>query len=84
MPVNRIRHVVGGPFAVRDRALCASLDGAGREEVTRMNASTNTLRRTRIASVLLSVALLAVAAPTLVAGNPATTSACQAGGQCGG
>ena len=84
MPVNRIRRAVGGPFAVRDRGLRASLDGAGREEVTRMNASTNTLRRTRIASVLLSVALLAVAVPTLVAGNPATTSACQSGGQCGG
>jgi hypothetical protein len=49
-----------------------------------MNASTNKLRRTRLASVLLSVALLAVAAPTLVAGNPATTSACQGGSQCGG
>jgi hypothetical protein len=49
-----------------------------------MNASTTTLRRTRIASVLLSLALLAVAAPTLVAGNPATTSACQGSSQCGG
>jgi len=49
-----------------------------------MNASTNKLSRTRLASVLLSVALLAVAAPTLVAGNPATTSACQGSSQCGG
>jgi hypothetical protein len=82
MPVNRIRRAVGGPFAVRDRALCASLDGAGREEVTRMNASTNKLRRTRLASVLLSLALLAVAAPTL-AQNPQGQSACQSG-TCGG
>ena len=82
MPANRIRRAVGGPFAVRDRALCASLDGAGREEVTRMNASTNTLRRTRLASVLLSVALLAVAVPTL-AQNPEGQSACQST-SCGG
>jgi hypothetical protein len=82
MPVNRIRRAVGGPFAVRDLALCASLDGAGREEVTRMNASTNKLRRTRLASVLLSLALLAIAAPTL-AQNPQGQSACQSS-SCGG
>jgi hypothetical protein len=47
-----------------------------------MNASTNKLRRTRLASVLLSLALLAVAAPTL-AQNPQGQSACQAT-SCGG
>jgi len=47
-----------------------------------MNASTNTLRRTRLASVLLSVALLAVAVPTL-AQNPEGQSACQST-SCGG
>ena len=52
-----------------------------------MNTSTsklNALWRTRIATVLLSVALIAVSAPTMVAGNPATTSACQGSSQCGG
>jgi hypothetical protein len=47
-----------------------------------MNASTNTLRRTRIASVLLSLALVAIAVPTL-AQNPQGQSACQAT-SCGG
>jgi hypothetical protein len=47
-----------------------------------MNASTNKLRRARLASVLLSLALLAVAAPTL-AQSPQGQSACQSG-TCGG
>ncbi|HET9673401.1 MAG TPA: hypothetical protein VFP31_01225 [Gaiellaceae bacterium] len=47
-----------------------------------MNASTNKLSRTRLASVLLSVALLAAAAPT-IAQNPTAPVACQST-SCGG
>ena len=51
-----------------------------------MNASTiklNALRRSGLAAVLVSVALLAVSAPTL-ADNAPTSSACQSSGYCGG
>jgi hypothetical protein len=52
-----------------------------------MNSSTiklNALRRSGLAAVLVSVALLAVSAPTLALDNPATSSACQSSGHCGG
>lgn len=47
-----------------------------------MNVSTIKLklRRSELAAVLVSVALLAVSAPTLAVDNPATSSACQGSG----
>lgn len=51
-----------------------------------MNASYNklhALRRRGLATALVSIALLAVSAPTLLASNPVTTSACQGSGACG-
>jgi hypothetical protein len=51
-----------------------------------MNASTiklTALRRSGLAAVLVSVALLAVSAPTLGDNTP-TSSACQSSGYCGG
>jgi hypothetical protein len=50
-----------------------------------MNALKHRLHPLRaVSGVLLSVALLAVSAPTLLADNPARPLACQASGHCGG
>jgi hypothetical protein len=49
-----------------------------------LNTKLHALRLRRVATALISVALLAVSAPTLLAGNPVTTSACQGAGSCGG